>query len=185
MPFTFKTLNLPGVILVEPRVFEDDRGFFLEAFKLSDFEKAGLHLSFKQSNHSRSTKNVLRGLHYQLNPRAQGKLIRCIEGKIFDVAVDIRKGSPTYGKWIGEYLCEENRRLLYIPEGFLHGFCVVSESAQIIYYCTEEYSPAHDRSVKWNDPSIGIQWPVTHPVLSAKDENAVLLERAENNFVYS
>lgn len=184
MPFQFTQLDIPEVILVKPAVFADDRGFFLEAFKLSDFKSGGLDIRIKQSNHSRSSRNVLRGLHCQLNPKAQGKLIRCINGRIYDVAVDIRKGSPTYGKWIGEYLCEENRHLLYIPEGFLHGFCVVSDTAQIIYYCTEEYSPEHERGVNWNDPSIGIEWPVDNPVLSKADMNSSLLKNLENNFIY-
>ena len=182
MPFIFKPLNIPEVVLIEPRVFPDDRGFFLEAFKFSDFNKTGLPIHIKQANHSRSVKNVLRGLHYQIHPKAQGKLVRCIEGSIFDVAVDIRKKSPTYGKWVGEYLTEENKRLLYIPEGFLHGFCVISEKAQIIYYCTEEYSPPHERSVLWNDPQIAIDWPISNPILSEKDRLAPVLKDAENNF---
>jgi len=184
MPFNFIPLEIKDVILVEPQMFEDPRGFFLEAFKLSEFETAGLNFAIAQSNHSKSTQKVLRGLHYQIRPKSQTKLIRCVSGKIFDVAVDIRKGSPTYGAWTGEYLCEENRRLLYIPEGFAHGFCVMSESAEIIYYCSEEYSPEHDRTILWNDPVIGIVWPIDDPILSEKDRNALPLSEAENNFIY-
>lgn len=185
MPFNFKRLSIPDIILVEPKVFDDDRGFFLEAFKLSDFQNGGLSIAIVQSNHSKSEKNVLRGLHYQLNPKAQGKLIRCISGKIFDVAVDIRKGSPYYGKWVGEYLCEDSKKLLYIPKGFAHGFCVVSKQAEIIYYCTEEYSWDHDRGIAWNDLEIGIQWPIDSPTLSDKDMTAPTLKNAENNFIYT
>ena len=185
MPFNFIPLQIKDVILVEPRVFEDPRGFFLEAFKLSEFEVAGLNFSIVQSNHSKSTHNVLRGLHYQIKPKSQAKLIRCVSGKIFDVAVDIRQESPTYGEWTGEYLCEENRRLLYIPEGFAHGFCVMSQSAEIIYYCSDEYSAEHDRTILWNDPAIGIQWPVDDPILSKKDTHAQPLSEAENNFIYA
>jgi len=179
MPFQFTKLDIPDVIKIEPQVFGDDRGFFLEAFRASDFKDGGLEFTIVQSNHSRSVQNVLRGLHYQLSPRAQGKLIRCVSGKIFDVAVDIRKESPTFGKWVGEYLCEDNKNLLYIPEGFAHGFCVVSESAEIIYYCSDEYAPEYDRGIKWDDPAIGIDWPVTDPILSEKDVSAPCLAQAE------
>jgi dTDP-4-dehydrorhamnose 3,5-epimerase len=175
MPFTFTKLAIPGVIKVEPKIFGDERGFFLEAFKASEFKAAGLDIKIVQSNHSRSVKNVLRGLHYQDAPHQQGKLIRCVSGKIFDVAVDIRKSSPTFGQWVGEYLCDDTKNLLYIPEGCAHGFCVVSESAEIIYYCTDEYAPECDRGIRWNDPTIGIKWPITDPILSSKDAVAPFL----------
>jgi dTDP-4-dehydrorhamnose 3,5-epimerase len=184
MPFDFQRLSIPEVVLIQPKVFGDARGFFLEAFKLSDFRARGLELRVVQSNHSRSTRNVLRGLHYQLNPHAQGKLVRCLEGAILDVAVDVRQGSPSYGKWVGAELTSENQRLIYVPPGFAHGFCVTSEIAQIIYYCTEEYSPEHERGIIWNDPAIGIAWPVENPVLSDKDRIAPLLKDVENTFVY-
>jgi dTDP-4-dehydrorhamnose 3,5-epimerase len=179
MPFTFTPLAIPEVIKVRPQLFGDARGFFLEAFKLSDFKAAGIDMPIIQSNHSRSSANVLRGLHYQKPPRAQKKLIRCVSGKIFDVAVDIRKDSPTFGAWVGEYLSEEDKNLLYIPDGFAHGFCVVSESAEIIYYCSDEYSPDDERTIQWNDPAIAIDWPVTDPVLSEKDARARLLSEQD------
>lgn len=172
MPFTFTPLAIPDVIKVQPCLFGDERGFFLEAFKHSDFHAAGIDMSIIQSNHSRSLANVLRGLHYQRPPRAQKKLIRCVSGKIFDVAVDIRKDSPTFGAWVGEYLSEDAKTLLYIPDGFAHGFCVVSASAEIIYYCSQEYSPADERTILWNDPALAIDWPITDPVLSEKDARA-------------
>ena len=178
MPFTFTRLSIPDIIKVEPKTFGDERGFFLEAFKASDFKEAGLDMTIAQSNHSRSGRNVLRGLHYQKKPHAQGKLIRCVSGRIFDAAVDIRKGSPTFGKWVAEYLDAEAKNLLYIPEGFAHGFCVVSERAEIIYYCTAEYAPEAEGAVRWDDPAIGIDWPVKEPVLSAKDAAAPPLAEA-------
>jgi dTDP-4-dehydrorhamnose 3,5-epimerase len=167
------------VIKVEPQTFGDERGFFLEAFKASEFTAAGLDMTIVQSNHSRSGKNVVRGLHYQLVPHAQTKLIRCVSGEIFDVAVDIRKDSATFGKWVGAYLNEEAKTLLYIPAGFAHGFCVTSQTAEIIYYCTDEYAPECERSIAWNDPDIGISWPVSDPILSEKDAHAPGLQEAE------
>lgn len=183
MPFNFKKLKIPDLILIEPKVFEDERGFFLESFKLSEFKKAGIDFNFVQDNHSKSKKGVLRGLHYQLNPKAQGKLIRCIKGKILDVAVDIRKGSPWYGKWVSVELSEENKLMLWIPPGFAHGF-VALEDAEIIYKCTEEYDPAFDRGIIWNDPEIGINWTLNTPILSKKDALLPELNKAENNFEY-
>jgi len=184
MPFNFKTLQIPDLILIEPRVFEDKRGFFLESFKFSEFNKAGIHFNFVQDNHSKSKKGVLRGIHYQLNPKAQGKLIRCIRGRIWDVAVDIRKGSPWYGKWVSVELSEENKLMLWIPPGFAHGF-VALEDAEIIYKCTEEYDPTLDRGIIWNDPTIGINWPLKTPILSEKDALLPTLDKAENNFEYN
>jgi dTDP-4-dehydrorhamnose 3,5-epimerase len=187
MPFTFQPLtNLPDVILIEPKAFGDDRGWFMETFKQSDFEAAGIRGPFRQDNHSRSNaKGVLRGLHYQTNPMAQGKLVRCPVGAIFDVAVDIRRGSPTYGKWVTAELSAENRRMLWVPPGFLHGFCTLTEISEVAYKTTAEYSAAHDRAVRWNDPALGISWPTTTPVLSPKDAQAPLLAQADNNFEWT
>jgi dTDP-4-dehydrorhamnose 3,5-epimerase len=183
MPFQFSRLAIPDVILIEPRVFPDERGFFMESYKYSEFAAFGIKERFVQDNHSHSRKGVLRGLHYQKPPKAQGKLVRVVVGEIFDVAVDIRsargiaragnipraKGSPTYGKWVGEVLSAENKRMLYIPPGFAHGFCVLSEVAEVLYKTTEEYAPEYDAGIRWNDPEIGINWPIEHPILSAKD----------------
>ncbi len=183
MNFEFIRLEIPEVILIKPRVFEDDRGFFMETYKTSTFKEFGIDYPFVQDNHSKSKKRVLRGLHYQLEPKAQGKLIRCIKGKIWDVAVDIRKGSPTYAKWVAIELSEENKHMLWIPPGFAHGF-VALEDSEIIYKCTEEYAPELDRGIIWNDPEIGIKWPLSQPVLSKKDAILPELKEAENNFVY-
>ena len=182
MPFVFRRLVIPDVILIEPKLFGDQRGFFLEFYKHTEFVRAGIPEHFVQDNHSKSAKGVLRGLHYQKNPHAQGKLVRCLNGKIFDVAVDIRKGSPRYGKWVSAELTGENSHMLYVPPGFAHGFMVLSDSAEVIYKCTEEYSPADDRGIIWNDPDIGITWPVSAPVLSEKDEIHPRLREADNNF---
>lgn len=183
MPFEFIRLEIPDVILIKPKVFEDERGFFLEFFKYSDFKQAGINCNFVQDNHSKSKKGVLRGLHYQLEPKAQGKLVRCIKGKIWDVAVDIRKGSPTFGKWVAVELTEENKWMLWIPPGFAHGF-VALEDCEIIYKCTEEYAPELDRGIIWNDPDIAISWPVENPILSQKDSKLPRLKDAEINFEY-
>ena len=197
MPFNFSCLAIPDVIVIEPTVFPDDRGFFMESYKYSEFSAFGIKEHFVQDNHSRSTKGVLRGLHYQRSPKAQGKLVRVVVGEIFDVGVDIRlaraiekdlpygiremrifhgvkdiswaKGSPTYGRWVGERLSAENKRMLYIPPGFAHGFCVLSEVAEVLYKTTEEYAPEHDAGIIWNDHEIGIEWPIEHPILSPKD----------------
>lgn len=170
MPFEFKKLDLDGVILVTPKVFDDKRGFFLESYKKSEFFENGITVEFKQDNHSKSTKGVLRGLHYQLPPHAQAKLVRCTKGKIFDIAVDIRKNSPTFGKWIGEVLSEENKKMLFIPVGFAHGFVVLSDEAELSYKATEEYSPESDKGIKWNDPTININWGIDYePIISEKD----------------
>ncbi|WP_457569109.1 dTDP-4-dehydrorhamnose 3,5-epimerase [Desulfurobacterium sp.] len=181
MPFEFLKTELPDVVLIKPRVFGDNRGFFMETYKKSDFVKAGIDVEFVQDNHSKSIKGVLRGLHYQAKPRMQGKLVRCIKGRIFDVAVDIRKGSPTFGKWVGFELSEENKFMLWIPEGFAHGFLTLSEEAEIVYKVSgSEYSPEHDRNIRWDDPDIGIKWPIQgNPILSEKDKNAPFLKDAE------
>jgi dTDP-4-dehydrorhamnose 3,5-epimerase len=183
MPFEFRCLDISDVILVVPKVFGDDRGFFLESYKHSDFAAAGIPEHFVQDNHSRSVKGVLRGLHYQKNPAAQGKLVRCLNGSIFDVAVDIRKGSPTFGMWVSSELTGGNHHMLYVPPGFAHGFLVLTETAEVLYKCTTEYMPSEDRGIIWNDPSIGITWPIPGPILSAKDRVLPLLKDADNNFI--
>lgn len=169
--------DLPGVLILEPQVFKDDRGFFLETYNLERFRAAGIPDAFVQDNHSRSKKNVLRGLHYQL-PKAQGKLVRCSRGAIFDVAVDVRRGSPHFGKWTGAELSETNYRMLWVPPGFAHGFCAVTDDCDVLYKCTAVYDGAGDRSILWNDPDIGIRWPVAAPLLSPKDAAAPRLAAA-------
>lgn len=178
--------NLSGVKVIEPKVFGDHRGWFMESYNQGIFEAAGLHLKFVQDNQSFSaTKGILRGLHYQLNPKAQTKLVRCTKGVIFDVAVDIRKGSPSFGKWFGVELSAENKKQLLIPKGFAHGFMTLTDDVEVQYKVDELYAPECDRGIVWNDPSIGIEWPMnTKPVLSAKDEKAPLLAMADNNFVF-
>ncbi len=186
MPFEFFKTDIPDVVLIKPKVFGDDRGFFMETFKKSDFEKAGINVNFVQDNHSRSVKGVLRGLHYQKKPYAQGKLVRCVKGRIFDVAVDIRKGSPTFGKWVAQELSEENKLMLWIPEGFAHGFLTLSDEAEVIYKVSgSEYAPDYDTGILWNDPQIGIKWPdVGKIILSEKDSRLPLLKDADINFEY-
>jgi dTDP-4-dehydrorhamnose 3,5-epimerase len=184
MPFTFKKLDIPEIILIEPKVFSDPRGFFMETYKHSDFMNSGIQEHFVQDNFSRSQKNILRGLHFQKNPNAQGKLVQCLKGIIFDVTVDIRKGSPSFGRWVSIELSEENKRMLYIPPSFAHGFVVLSETADVIYKCTKEYSPEDDRGIIWNDPDINISWPVKDPVLSEKDAKHPFLKDADINFTY-
>jgi dTDP-4-dehydrorhamnose 3,5-epimerase len=184
MPFTFSRLRIPEVVLVENKAFPDARGSFAELFKSSDFKKNGAAMNVVQVNQSRSRKNVLRGLHYQLSPEAQAKLVTVLKGEIFDVAVDIRKGSPTFGKWVGERLSEVNRHSMFIPEGFAHGFCVLSDEAEVIYSCSADYSSRLERSIIWNDPRINIAWPITAPLVSPKDLEGKTLDEAENNFEY-
>jgi len=161
--------KLEGVLLVTPQVFGDERGFFMETYNRDKAIDLGLPGEFVQDNHSKSSYGVLRGLHYQ-NPTWQGKLVRVVQGEIFDVAVDIRTGSPTYGEWVGFTLNDENKQQLYVPEGFAHGFCVTSPTAEVVYKCTDMYAPDQEGSVMWNDPDIGIDWPVENPSLSAKDK---------------
>jgi len=184
MPFTFKKLEIPEIILIEPKIFPDGRGFFMEMYKHSDFVHMGIKEHFVQDNYSRSRKGVLRGLHFQKNPNAQGKLVQCIKGKIFDVTVDIRKGSPTFSRWVSVELSEESKRMLYIPPYFAHGFVVLSETADVIYKCTKEYSPEDDRGIIWNDPDINISWPIKEPILSEKDAEFPLLKNVDSNFEY-
>ena len=160
MPFSFKRLSIPDIILVEPQSFPDERGFFLESYKESEFTSNGIKTIFVQDNLSHSVKGVLRGLHYQKNPKAQAKLVIALRGEIFDVAVDIRKNSPTYGKWVGEILSESNHNSLYIPEGFAHGFCILSEEADVLYKVSQEYSPEDEKGIIWNDTEINITWPI-------------------------
>ena len=166
--------DIPDVLIFEPKVFGDDRGFFFESFSQKIFEEAvGRKVEFVQDNHSKSCKGVLRGLHYQLEPYAQGKLVRCVAGEVFDVAVDIRKSSPTFGKWVGVNLSAENKRQLWIPEGFAHGFLVISDMAEFVYKTTNYYHPESDRGLLWNDDTLSINWPIEeYPILSEKDKNA-------------
>ncbi len=167
-------LAIPDVLLIEPKVFGDDRGFFYESFNQRAFAEAtGLDLCFVQDNHSKSARNVLRGLHYQLPPREQGKLVRVVAGEVFDVAVDIRKESPTFGRWVGEILSAENKRQFWIPPGFAHGFLTLSESAEFLYKTSDYYVPESERGIAWNDPLLAIVWPlVERPILSARDAAA-------------
>jgi dTDP-4-dehydrorhamnose 3,5-epimerase len=173
---------IPDVLLLEPKVFGDARGFFYESFNQTAFDQAVGHaVTFVQDNHSRSSKGVLRGLHYQLPPCAQGKLVRCVRGAVFDVAVDIRRSSPTFGQWVGVELSEENHRQFWIPPGFAHGFMALSDTAEFLYKTTAYYAPTHDRSIAWDDTDIGIQWPDLgrKPDLSAKDLAAQPFARAD------
>jgi len=171
--------RLPDVLLIEPKVFGDARGFFFESWNEREFEQAGIRARFVQDNHSRSGEGVLRGLHYQLQ-RPQGKLVRVTTGEIFDVAVDIRRGSPTFGRWEGARLSSESKNMLWIPVGFAHGFFVLSDFAEVIYKTTDFYAPEHERCILWNDPQLGIEWPVSGaPLLSAKDAAGVRLRDAE------
>lgn len=177
LPFTFRPLaNLPDLVLVEARIFRDDRGAFLETYKRSEFAAHGIPFDFVQDNHAVSTKRgVLRGLHHQVEPMAQGKLVRCLRGAVWDVAVDIRKGSPTFAKWAGLELREDDGRMLWVPPGFAHGYVTVTERAEVLYKTTAEYSPPHERTIRWDDPEIGIAWPVKEPLLAEKDAKAPTL----------
>ena len=184
MAFRVERLAIPEVVLVEPEPIGDERGFFMETYKHSEFAEFDMSSPFVQDNHSRSIRGVLRGLHYQNPPWAQAKLVRVVVGEIFDVAVDIRKGSPTYGRWVAMDLSAENKRMLYIPEGFAHGFCALSDVAEVVYKVTAEYSPQHEAGVLWNDPEIGIDWPVKHPLVSPKDAQFPVLRNAVNHFAF-
>ena len=172
---TVRPLELAGMYLIEPRVFEDERGWFMETYQDRRFADAGITESFVQDNHSCSHRHVLRGLHFQ-HKWPQGKLVRVVRGEVFDVAVDLRRSSPTFGQWIGETLSETNRRQLYIPPGCAHGFCVLSSSADFVYKCTAAYAPGDEFTLLWNDPTVGIQWPVDAPILSAKDQAGLRLQ---------
>jgi len=185
MPFEFTKLEIPDLILIQPSVFKDERGFFVESYKYSEFYDNGIKEKFVQDNHSKSSKGVLRGLHYQLSPKAQGKLIRCTSGRILDVALDIRMGSPYFAKWESIELDDASKNMLYIPPGFAHGFVVLSDIAEIVYKTTEEYSPEYDRGIIWNDSELNIKWNIDfEPIISRKDSNLPDLRDAEINFIY-
>jgi len=171
---------IPDVILIEPAVFRDERGFFFESYQRQRFAEIGIPFEFVQDNHSKSVQGVLRGLHYQIR-QPQGKLVRVVVGEIFDVAVDIRKGSPTFGQWVGDYLSAENKRMIWIPPGFAHGFLVTSPEAEVIYKTTDYYAPQWERTIAWNDPALNIRWPLENisPIISAKDAAGSLLVNAE------
>lgn len=180
MPYTVTPTAIPDVLMLDPKVFGDNRGFFFESFNEQDFAQAtGLNVKFVQDNHSRSNKGVLRGMHYQLQ-QPQGKLVRVVRGAVFDVAVDIRSSSPTFGQWVGCELSEDNHRQFWVPPGFAHGFVVLSDSADFLYKTTDYYAPAHERCIAWNDPDIGIEWPADmKPKLSAKDLAGISFKKAE------
>ena len=170
--------SLAGVLILEPRVFADDRGFFLETYRREQFVELGIDVEFIQDNRARSAKNILRGLHYQLQ-HPQGKLCHVTRGEVFDVAVDVRRNSPNFGKWTGVVLSEKNHRMLYVPPGFAHGYCTLTDDVDFLYKCTDRYFPEGERSIIWNDPQIGIEWPVDSPLVSDKDRQAPLLADAE------
>jgi dTDP-4-dehydrorhamnose 3,5-epimerase len=182
MSFSFKKLNISDVVLIESMSFEDERGYFLENYNELIFNENGISSKFIQDNFSYSKKNVLRGLHFQKNPMAQAKFVSVLKGKIFDVAVDMRKTSSTYMKWISEKLSATNHKSLYIPEGFAHGFCVLSDDAFVLYKVNSNFSSELDSGVVWNDPKLNISWPISNPILSKKDQNLPLLKNCDNNF---
>jgi len=182
--FNFVETDIKGLYVIEPRLFGDNRGFFMETYNYNSFKDAGLDMVFVQDNHSKSKKGVLRGMHFQTK-HTQGKLVRVIKGEVFDVAVDLRKNSETYGKWHGVLLNEENRKMFYVPEGFAHGFLVTSEEAEFVYKCTDFYHPEFEGSLAWNDPEVGIQWPIEEieeVLLSEKDKNALTLKELKLEF---
>lgn len=185
MPFQFVETPIPDLMMVMPRVFADDRGFFMESYKASDFISTGIKEQFVQDNHSRSQKNVIRGLHFQRSPHRQGKLVRCISGTVWDVAVDLRRNSSTYGKWYGIELSDENKTMLYLPPGFAHGFAVLSETAEFVYKVTAEYAPESDGGIAWNDPTLGIQWPIApeDALVSEKDNQLPTLKELEEPYL--
>lgn len=184
MPFQFKHLEIPEVIAVEPKAIEDERGFCMESYKCSEFEVNRIPDVFVQDNYSHSVRGVLRGLHFQKHPKAQAKLVMVLRGEIYDVAADIRRASPTYGRWVGVYLSSRDHRMLYVPVGFAHGFCVLSDQADVVYKVTEEYSPELEGGICWNDPELGIDWPVQKPILSAADAGLRLLQETGSPFEY-
>jgi dTDP-4-dehydrorhamnose 3,5-epimerase len=178
----FKPTRLAEVVLIEPKVFEDPRGFFMETWEARKFAAGGIATQFVQDNHSSSSQWVLRGLHYQLR-QTQGKLVRVTQGEVFDVAVDVRRSSPTYGQWVGEYLSGSNRRMMWVPPGFAHGFLVMSEKVEFLYKCTDFYDPGSERTLLWNDPAIGVQWPLpagVTPIISDKDRKGSTWESLES-----
>ncbi len=179
MRFEARELSLDGLVLLRAKVHQDSRGFFLETYRASDFAELGLPTAYAQDNHARSEAGVLRGLHYQISPAAQGKLIRVTSGTVFDVAVDIRPGSPTFGQWEGVTLSDDQQDMLYIPPGFAHGYKVLSNEADLVYKVTSEYRADLDRGIRWDDPTIGISWPGGHPVLSERDVDLPSLQQAD------
>lgn len=189
MAFRFEPLAIPDVVVITPQYFTDSRGGFSEVFKQSDFKTAGVDPAsggagapWQQINWSTSHKNVLRGMHYQIQPHAQGKLVSVIAGTIYDAVIDIRRTSPTFGQWVATTLTAEQRQMMWVPPGFAHGFCVISDMAEVLYNCTTEYSPQSERGIIWNDPAVGITWPTKEPILSEKDTKYPLLKAAETNF---
>jgi dTDP-4-dehydrorhamnose 3,5-epimerase len=184
MPFRFVKTEIPEVVIIEPRVFPDERGFFMETYKRSEFAALGIGEIFVQVNRSKSPKGVLRGLHYQKRPQAQGKLVHVLAGEIFDVAVDIRQGAPTFGRSVIIELSSENKRMLYVPAGFAHGFCVISDDAEVSYMTTAEYAPECEAGIRWDDPDLAIDWPIASPRLSQRDLLWPCLKDADNNFCY-
>lgn len=185
MSFEVIDTELVDLKIIKPRLYGDERGFFMEVYKNSFFEKLGIKENFVQINHSRSQKGVLRGLHYQLNPNAQSKLVRVIYGEVYDVVVDLRKGSPTYKKWFGQVLNTENNLLMYVPKGFAHGFCVLSDYAEFLYSCGSEYSPESEAGLRYDDPDIKIDWPLDNVILSDKDKILPYFKDIKNNFEYA
>jgi dTDP-4-dehydrorhamnose 3,5-epimerase len=185
MAFCFTRSEIPEVILIEPPVFSDERGFFMESYKRSEFAAFGIREQFVQSNHSKSCKGILRGLHYQKNPKPQAKLVRALVGEVYDVVVDLRHGAPSYGKWIAVMLSAENKKMLYVPAGFAHGLCITSAEADILYMTSEEYAPDLESGVVWNDPELAIEWPIAEPILSLRDRAWPRLRDADNNFAYT
>jgi len=182
MAFTFAPLTIPDVIVVRPDRYDDSRGYFKEVFRAEDFARAALPAAFAQDNLTRSARGVLRGLHYQIPPAAQGKLVGVVQGRIFDVAVDLRADSPTYGRWVGRNLDDDSGELLWIPPGFAHGYCVLSDSADVMYKVTHPYAPSLSRGLAWNDPTIAIDWPVSAPILSEADRVQPSLESCDAPF---
>jgi dTDP-4-dehydrorhamnose 3,5-epimerase len=185
-PFRFKRSEvLPDITFIEPSSVVDERGWFMETYKKSEFSRQGISQDFSQDNHSCSTvKGVLRGLHFQKRQAAQGKLVRCVVGEVFDVAVDIRKGSPTYSRWVSAILSMENRQMIWIPAGFAHGVLTTTDVAEVEYKVTTEYSNSHDRAIRWNDPDIGIKWPIKKLILSSRDAQAPFLKDVDNDLVW-
>ena len=179
----FTPLAIPDVISIEPELYEDDRGFFMETYNRQVFAEHGIEVEFVQSNHSMSGSNILRGLHYQVG-KPQAKLVRVIRGEVYDVVVDIRFGSPTYGKWLSETLSDANKKQIYVPIGFAHGFCVVSKEAEFIYACTDTYYPEGERGILWNDPDLAIIWPANDPLLSEKDKHNKAFSSIMHDFIY-
>lgn len=184
MALRFSRLQIPEVILIQGNAFKDARGFFRETYKLSEFAANGIAATFVQDNHSHSVRGVIRGLHYQKQPGAQGKLVIVTRGEIFDVAVDLRQGAPTFGRWVSQVLSIENGSMLYVPPGFAHGFCALSAEADVLYKVTMEYAPELDRGIIWNDPAVGVTWPLPEPILSDKDARLPRLKDADNNFEF-